>query len=152
MVSTIFNVADVTGDSGADLTVSAKLHDMTDSGYTGGEDIDGAITKTGAGTMVLSGANTYEGDTTINNGVLRLATGGSLNTGTSVRIASSGQMELDAGINQTVDRLYFAGVLQAPGTWGATGSGATNINNARFAGTGILTVTGGPGGSLFMFK
>jgi fibronectin-binding autotransporter adhesin len=152
MVSTIFNVADVTGDSGADLTVSVKLHDMTDSGYTGGEDIDGAITKTGAGTMVLSGANTYEGDTTINNGVLRLATGGSLNTGTSVRIGASGQMELDAGINQTVDRLYFAGVLQAPGTWGATGSGATNINNSRFAGTGILTVTDGITGSIFMFK
>ncbi len=152
MVSTIFNVADVTGDSGTDLTVSVKLHDMTDSSYTGGVEVDGAITKTGAGTMVLSGVNSYEGDTTINNGVLRLATGGSLNSSTSVRIASSGQMELDAGINQTVDRLYLAGALQWPGTWGATGSGASHIDNTRFAGVGILTVSDGLTGSIFRFK
>jgi fibronectin-binding autotransporter adhesin len=152
IVSTIFDVADVTSDSGTDLTVSVKLQDMTDASYTGGVEVDGAITKTGAGTMVLSGVNSYEGDTTINNGVLRLASGGSLNTGTSVRIASSGQMELDGGINQTVDQLFFAGEVQASGTWGATGSGADNINDARFAGTGKLTVSNGPGGTLFRFK
>ena len=54
-----FNVADVNA-GGDDLTVSDEI-----SG-TGG------IVKTGAGTMVLSGGNTYGGATVINGGTLRL--------------------------------------------------------------------------------
>jgi hypothetical protein len=30
------------------------------------------------------------------------------------------------------------------GTWGASGSGATNIDNARFTGTGVISVISGP--------
>jgi hypothetical protein len=60
-------------------------------------------------------------------------------------------MELDSGINQTVYELYFDGVRQVQGTWGATGSGAGSIDDTRFAGTGILTVTKGSA-TLFRFK
>ncbi len=58
----VFDVA-ATGDATADLTVSARLLDKTLGGAAG-------FIKTGAGKMVLSGANTYTGATTVNAGEL----------------------------------------------------------------------------------
>jgi fibronectin-binding autotransporter adhesin len=138
------DVGDATSDANVDLTITGAIADYATHR---GED----LVKAGAGTLKLSGANTYSGDTIINAGVLRLASGGSLNTATTVRLASSAKMELDSGINQTVYELYFDGVRQVQGTWGATGSGAGSIDDTRFAGTGILTVTKGSA-TLFRFK
>jgi hypothetical protein len=46
-----------------------------------------------------------------------------------------------------VNTLFFGATQQAAGTWGATGSGATHINNTRFSGTdGVIFVTTGPVG------
>jgi len=45
---------------------------LTVSGVIGGA---GALTKVGAGTLVLSRANTYSGDTVISAGTLRVAAG-----------------------------------------------------------------------------
>ena len=61
--STTFDVGS-TGDLvNPDLTVSAVLADKTLGGAA-------ALVKTGAGKMVLSGANTFTGNITINNGML----------------------------------------------------------------------------------
>ena len=73
--NTQFNVADATGDAATDLTVSAILATGSSAGHTGG------FTKTGAGTMELTGANTYTGDTTISAGTLKLSGGGLLGSG-----------------------------------------------------------------------
>ncbi|WP_269540912.1 PEP-CTERM sorting domain-containing protein [Cerasicoccus fimbriatus] len=53
-------------------------------------------------------------------------------------------ISLSAGVNETIGGLYFDNVLQASGTWGATGSGAANINDDWFAGSGMLTVVPEP--------
>jgi hypothetical protein len=51
---------------------------------------------------------------------------------------------LDADVHEVVAGLYFNDVLQASGTWGATGSSALNINDDYFAGTGVLNVVPEP--------
>ncbi|MCE9608825.1 MAG: autotransporter-associated beta strand repeat-containing protein [Chthoniobacter sp.] len=67
--SSTFNVADVTGNASADLTVSAKLVDVSaDQSWS-----PAALVKSGAGTMKLTNVNTYSGGTTINGGTLELA-------------------------------------------------------------------------------
>ncbi|MCB1133240.1 MAG: autotransporter-associated beta strand repeat-containing protein [Verrucomicrobiae bacterium] len=102
----------------------------------------GSIVKTGAGTLTLTGTNTYSGNTTVNEGVLAVD-GDALANGTSL-IIDGGLVEATG--TETVDTLFFGAAQQAAGTWGATGSGATHIDDTRFAGTaGVINVTSGPG-------
>ena len=57
-----FNVADDTGNSNPDLTISGTLINQT--GTQG--NAAGALTKTGLGTLELIGAKTYTGATNVN--------------------------------------------------------------------------------------
>lgn len=58
---------------------------------------------------------------------------------------------LGTGVNETIAGLYLDNVLQSAGTWGATGSGATHINDDWFSGNGILTVVPEPSASGLIF-
>ncbi len=101
----------------------------------------GSLTKTGGQTLTLSGANAYAGDTTVSGGTL--AVNGSALPDTTSLIVTSGVVAATG--TETVDTLYFGAVQQAKGTWGATGSSATHIDNVRFSGTaGVINVTTGP--------
>ncbi len=64
-----FNVADITGNTNPDLTISAT---------TGIREVGtvASITKTGTGTMVSAADNTYTGSTTISSGSLQFGNGG----------------------------------------------------------------------------
>ncbi len=130
---------------------------------------DQGITKIGAGTLTLSSTNgnAYTGDTLINVGTLDATQPAVLGSG-NVSVASGATLSLSASnaINpaknlvlasgtpavilaaaatNTVNELSFDGgsTFQAPGTWGAVGSGATHTDT-RFSGPGILVVTTGP--------
>jgi hypothetical protein len=61
---------------------------------------------------------------------------------TSVTLASGAQLRLPSGTSKAAT-LVIGGISQAAGTWGATASGATHIDNTHFAGTGVLNVTTG---------
>ena len=99
------------------------------------------LTKSGPGTQVLSGLNTYTGDTIITSGTLSL-TNAYLADSADVRVSAVGILNLDYAGTDTVDEFYINGVQQFSGTWGAIGSGATH-QTARITGTGILNVVTG---------
>ncbi len=76
--NTVFNVG-ATGAAGGDLLVTAPLADPSfDFGGAG------ALTKNGAGTMVLSAANSFSGGTTINAGTVLLNAAGASGSGTII--------------------------------------------------------------------
>jgi autotransporter-associated beta strand protein len=102
----------------------------------------GNLNKIGAGTLTLTGANSYNGLTKVAAGTLAVASAGSLGGG-ALDISTGAVVALNFTGTRRVSALTLATVAQAAGTYGATGSGATNTS-ANFTGTGILTVGGAP--------
>ena len=83
------------------LTVSGAIND-------GGKNY--SLTKIGAGTLTLAGANTYGGATIITGGILRIANAkalGSAAAGTTVN--AGGELELSGGITVTNEQLILNG-------------------------------------------
>lgn len=115
------------------------------STYSGVISGSGILTKKGAGILTLNNANTYTGATTVEAGTLKGAIVGALPVATDFVLSSGAKLDLTT-INQTVKTLTLNGTLIKRGncTWGATGSGATYINDDYFKGTGQLTVLGPP--------
>ena len=127
-----FTVAQGTTPSGIDLQIAAILTE--NAGPC-------SIIKAGAGTMELTGANNYTGDTTVQAGTLAV-NGNSIADGNKL-VLNGGKLALAAAANETVNSLYFGETLQAPGTYGSTTSTAAVKDDTHFSGTGILTVTTG---------
>jgi autotransporter-associated beta strand protein len=123
---TTFNVADATGDANADLSVSAALMDQPS--YDPGT---GSLTKTGAGTMILSGANTYTGPTTVSAGTLLVS--GTTSTG-QVVIGSGGTLGGSGTIGGAVTN-QFGGTLTPGG-----GLTTLKVNNNVTLQSGSMTV------------
>lgn len=86
------NVADVTGDGGADFTISGVIRDYA-------VQFEGMpIIKTGAGTLLLSGVNPYVGPYTVSAGTLALGAGGALNAGNGI-VLNGGTLDMGAVTN-----------------------------------------------------
>ena len=119
-----FDVADASSSAAADLTISGNVIDFGGGGLT-----DAPLVKTGAGTMELTGANTYNGTTTVNAGTLSLASGSS-HSGTGAYTVNSGILEIATGVDLSTHAMTInsGGVISpgnSPGT-AATGSQTWN--------------------------
>ena len=83
-------------------TNGAGVATLTVSGSVSAEDaLPFTLTKVGDGTLVLSGSNTYDGVTTVSNGVLEISNAkalGSTNGNTVVNCPSGGFLQLSGGI------------------------------------------------------
>lgn len=124
------NGAAVVLSTGADNTTS-----VFDGKITG----SGGLTKVGTGTFTMNGANAYTGDTHVNGGTLSTSTL-SLADAADVYLNTGSILNLNFAGTDTIDSLFIDNVAASVGTWGGTGSGATNIS-PLITGTGLLQVS-----------
>ena len=78
-----------------------------------------AVTKSGSGTWVLSGANTYSGKTTVQQGTLSIASAKSLGAKTDVYISEGAMLELSFKGELKIGKLYLGGKEQPAGSYSA---------------------------------
>ena len=78
-----------------------------------------AVTKSGTGTWVISGTNTYSGATTVKQGTLSIASVKSLGEKTDVSISEGAMLELIFKGEMKLAKLYLDGKVQSAGTYSA---------------------------------
>ena len=98
------------------------------------------ITLPGPGTLVLTGTNTYTGDTAINGGTLTVGGAGALGNGSyagAIGIAAGAVLNVNSSANQT-----FGGVLSGAGNLVSAGPGTLTLTASNIY-SGGTSVTGG---------
>ena len=126
-------------------TFDTQSNSVTYGGIVSGS---GAFAKTGAGTLTLSGINTYKGRTTVSNGVLQVSsiadTGFSnlgLGTAGGVTLASSGTLEITSGSSTTARPFYFNnGTVQVDAGASLTLTAPNEYDNYTKTGPGLLVM------------
>lgn len=101
----------------------------------------GSLFKDGAGTLILSGANTYTGDTTVNGGILRAGSAQAFGPTGRMTVNSGGALEL-GGFNASFLSVIGDGLIDLGGRTLTTG-GAGGVFTGRITGTGGYTRIGG---------
>ncbi|MFO1492348.1 MAG: autotransporter-associated beta strand repeat-containing protein [Kiritimatiellia bacterium] len=151
---TIFDVGDVTLSTAADLTINAPLKNNLN--VAGNAEVASGLTKTGAGTLLLTGANTYSGTTAVNAGTLVAQGGAALPDSSVVAMGNLAGVALQTTHSEEVGLLSGGGALGgnislASGTTLTTGnqggsasyggiiSGVNAALNKRGGGTQTLT-------------
>ncbi|PAW75197.1 MAG: hypothetical protein B9S38_02215 [Verrucomicrobiia bacterium Tous-C4TDCM] len=100
-------------DGGAGINTTNGSITITQNLLTDGVSLGGGLTKSGSNTLTLAGANTYTGDTNVNNGVLALVGGSQssaivVNTGASLGFTvgstttSTSTVNFDTGSTVTI--------------------------------------------------
>jgi autotransporter-associated beta strand protein len=125
---------------------SGDFSGVISDGTHGAAFTGGNLTKIGVGTLVLSGANTYTGLTTIAGGVLQAAQNNTFSAASAIVVDPAGTLELD-NFNQVIGTLADGtgggGVVNLAGatlTLGA--SNASSAFSGTINGTGGLTKVG----------
>ena len=104
-----------------------------------------SLCKIGSGTLTLSGANTYTGNTALSAGTLSLSptdASGHLADGADVYLTTGAFLDLStSGAVDTIRSLYIDGVPQAAGVWAASAGAGVDHVSTLITGTGKLSVT-----------
>jgi len=138
---------------GASDTVTVSASVLTVDGIIGDGGNDLGLTKAGAGTLSLTGANTYAGIVTISAGTLRIADfangGAASGLGESPSVASSlvlngGTLQYVGSTDTTTNRLFTLGTGTTAGALDSSGIGNITFSNTGSvvnSGTGTRTFT-----------
>ena len=94
------------------ITLVAQTADLTVSGSISGPGLDRSVIKDGPCTIFLEGANTYQGDTTVSDGVLTIRTDtalGATTAGTEVITGATLAVEHPSGLHVGAEALALSG-------------------------------------------
>ncbi|XEG75678.1 DUF4347 domain-containing protein [Pseudomonas sp. abacavir_1] len=126
----------VLGGAGGTLAISGGT--ATLAGVVSG---GGSLTKTGSGTAMLAGSNTYTGDTMVAGGTLALSGGNAIADVSSVTVNSGASLSLSS--NETLAALAGAGAVQlGSNTLTVGGANLSTTFAGSINGSGSLAKTG----------
>jgi fibronectin-binding autotransporter adhesin len=131
---TVERTLKLAGTSTADNTLASVIADSPAGGVV-------AIDKVGPGKWVLTGSNSYSGDTTVEAGTLSISNP-FLSDAADIRLSTGAILDLAFAGADVVDDLFFDGVAQSKGTWGRIGHPTATFKSAFFTGEGLLNVGG----------
>ena len=146
----------------SDIVVAGIIRDANPAFTSGSISFISGVAKTGAGTLALSGSNTYNGPTTISQGTLQIGNGGTTGSILPVSaIANNGTLAFNRS-NTLTQGTDFAATISGSGNVVQKGTGTTvlsgsnsysggtsvssgtlQLGNGNALGTGGLTVNGG---------
>jgi autotransporter-associated beta strand protein len=130
-------IAGITAPGARSITVTANT--LTFGGAIGATG-DIGVTKAGAGTLVLSGTNTYNGTTRVNDngGTLQIDAAGALPSGSLINLAKAGTNTGTLKLNTSGTNVYTNSFATFASSNGPANGGTPNILNAQ----GDNTLTG----------
>lgn len=122
----------LTGSNTGNNTLASVIPNASDGGVVG-------VTKEGDGKWILTATNTYTGSTRVEDGILSI-TNPYLADGSDVFMTPGATFDLNFVGTDVIDELFFNGLGQITGTWGAIGNPLAMFQSVFFTGTGLLQV------------
>ncbi|MEI6674375.1 MAG: autotransporter-associated beta strand repeat-containing protein [Verrucomicrobiota bacterium] len=124
-------------NSGVTATIdTTTTHLLDNDGIISGS---GNLTKTGTGTLVLSGSNSYTGTTTISAGTLQIGdAGGDGSISASANVVNNSALVYDLAGSST-----FGKVISGSGTFTKSGAGTLTLTGATNSWGGHTTISSG---------
>ncbi|TCH99805.1 hypothetical protein EJV46_03810 [Roseococcus sp. SYP-B2431] len=135
------DVGSITLSVGGDGTSTTFAGVIADGGVLGG--VGAGLTKVGAGTLTLTGANTYTGLTTISAGTLQVGNGGTTGALGSGDIVNNAALVYNRSDAVALDQMISgSGTLTQAGTGNLIVTGTNSYTGATFVNAGRLSVNG----------
>jgi autotransporter-associated beta strand protein len=141
----VFNITTTAINHTGSLTLQGTATGNTNIGAVIGSNVTGITQNSATSPMILSGANTYACNLTINAGTVRISNNSNTaNDSSIVTIAASGAtLDLNYAGTDTVDKLVIGTTEQPAGIYGKLGSASPIIGISQITGDGTLTVGAG---------